>query len=106
MTQPCSPFPWSFEYSPYTLQDGSELPAYEVFDDHGNKVFDTNEDTPTTLQEANAMLGAAAPALWFALRECVRLLADYEDGNGEEAEAYRQGIIALSQCPSPPTKGD
>lgn len=100
----CSPFPWAFEYSPYTLRDGGELPAFEVFDDHGNKVFDTNEDSPPAQQEANARLAAAAPALWQALSECVRLLAHHE---GEAAAAYAAGCAALDLCPLPqPTKGD
>ena len=52
---PCSPAPWSYQYSPYTVRDpgtdatstfGDELPAFEVFDADGNKVFDSNEDTP------------------------------------------------------------
>jgi hypothetical protein len=67
-----SPAPWSYEYSPYRArrgQDGveSELAAFEIFDGDCNKVFDTNEDTPCELQEANARMAAAAPAL---LQEC------------------------------------
>lgn len=71
-----SPAPWSYEYSPYTVRvagdgdpdpAGKEIPAFEVFDAEGNKVFDTNEDTPSELQEANACLGAAAPKLLAAL---------------------------------------
>lgn len=71
MTDQHSPAPWSYEYSPYTRQRGDteaeELPAFEIFDNEGNKVFDTNEDTPSELQEANARLASAAPALLKAL---------------------------------------
>ena len=43
--------PWSYEYNPYrvTREPGgieTERAAFEVFDADGNKVFDTNEDTP------------------------------------------------------------
>ncbi len=66
-----SPTPWAYEYSPYAVaRDGDpayELPAFEVFDHDGNKVFDTNEDDPAGRQEANARLGAAAPELLEAL---------------------------------------
>jgi len=63
-----SPAPWGYEYSQYRVRrepDGieSELPAFEVFDDDGNKVFDTNEDTPSELQEANACMASSAPRL-------------------------------------------
>src|SRR4051812_33683217 len=54
-----SPAPWQYEYSPYTLRAtgegeagtvGDELAAFEIFDAEGNKIFDTNEDTPVELQ--------------------------------------------------------
>jgi len=63
--------------------------------------FDTNEDSPVEQQEANAQLAAAAPELWDALNECIRLLADFEDTDGEEGDAYRQGLAALSLCLQP-----
>ena len=67
-----SPTPWSYEYNPYTLQRGDaageELPAFEVFDAEQNKIFDTNEDMPSEIQEANARLASAAPAMLEALR--------------------------------------
>jgi hypothetical protein len=76
-TQP-SPSPWSYDYSPYTLQrtgaDDRELPAFEIYDAEGNKVFDTNEDTPCELQEANACLARAAPDMLEALLQAQRAL--------------------------------
>lgn len=50
MTDPKhSPAPWAYEYSPWTVRSehdnrgvGTEIPAYEVFDAEGDKVFDTN----------------------------------------------------------------
>ena len=90
-----SPAPWSYDYNPYRLNDGSELPAFEIFDANGDRILDTNEDSSETIQEANARLAAAAPELRAALAECVRLLADFEDAEGEEGDAYRLGLLAL-----------
>jgi hypothetical protein len=71
---------WGYEYNPYFVRSGDdgvehELPAFEVFDCDGNKVFDTNEDSSAEVQEANARLGAAAPEL---LMVCRCALADLE----------------------------
>jgi hypothetical protein len=98
-----SPAPWSYDYSPYRVRrepDGieSELPAFEVFDDDGNKVFDTNEDTPSELQEANAYMGASAPRLLASLVTCANLLADYDEADGPEGEAYREALAAIDEA--------
>lgn len=100
-----SPAPWSYEYSPYTVRSdssplgvGAEIPAYEVFDANGNKVFDTNEDTPAELQEANAQMGSAAPRLFAALIVCADLLADYDEAECEEGEAYREAKAAIADA--------
>ncbi len=78
-----SPAPWQYDYNPYTLRVtgnneagtvGDQLPAFEVFDAEGNKVFDTNEDTPSEIQEANACLAAAAPTMLEALLLAQRAL--------------------------------
>ena len=73
-----SPAPWSYDYSPYTLERGgaeeTELPAFEIFDAEQNKIFDTNEDMPSDIQEANARLATAAPAMLEALRLAQRAL--------------------------------
>jgi hypothetical protein len=100
-----SPAPWSYEYSPYTVRSeasplgvGAEIPAFEIFDADSNKVFDTNEDTPAELQEANARMGAAAPRLLASLVTCTNLLADYDDSDGEEGEAYREALAAIAEA--------
>lgn len=96
MTAP-SPAFWSYEYSPYRCNDGRELPAFEVYDAQGDKVFDTNEDTPCELQEQNARLAAAAPEMRQALLECIRLLADFDgDGDSDERAVYRQAVAAIA----------
>jgi hypothetical protein len=67
-----SPTPWTYDYNPYTVQRGddaaAELPAFEIFDAEQTKIFDTNEDLPAEIQEANACLVTAAPAMLEALR--------------------------------------
>ena len=111
MTATYSPAPWSYQYSPYTVRDsgtdanstvGDELPAFEVFDADGNKVFDTNEDTPADLQEANACLASAAPRLLASLITCANLLADYDGLEGEEGEAYREAVAAIAEATGRP----
>lgn len=102
-----SPTPWAYEFSPYTLRAigngeagaiGDQLPAFEVFDADGTKVFDTNEDMPSEIQEANACLATAAPDLLAALKTCATLLADYDEQDGEEGEAYRDAIAAIARA--------
>lgn len=107
-----SPAPWSYEYSPYTITSdasplgvGSELAAYEVFDAEGNKVFDSNEDSPAELQEANARLASAAPRMLSSLITCANLLADYEESDGEEGQAYRESLAAIADASVEPSDG-
>ncbi len=92
-----SPAPWTYGYSPYQGRNG-EIPAFEIFDADGNKVFDTNEDTPAELQEANARIGAAAPRLLEALVTCTKLLADHDASDGEEGESYREAVAAITEA--------
>jgi len=99
-----SPAPWSYEYSPYTIGSehhplgaGAEIPAFEIFDADCNKVFDTNEDTPCELQEANARMAAAAPRLLASLVACANLLADYDESGGPEGDAYREALAAITE---------
>jgi hypothetical protein len=106
MTAPTySPAPWAYEYNPYIVRSAdappdsaTELAAYEVFDDEGNKVFDTNEDMPAELQEANASLAATAPRLLASLIRCAELLADFDESDGEEGEAYREAVAAIQEA--------
>jgi hypothetical protein len=91
---------WTCEYSPYHCSDDREIPAFEVFDATGNKLFDTNEDLPVDTQEAAAQLASAAPALRDALTECLRLLTDHDESPGKERDVYRHGLAVLSRCPT------
>jgi hypothetical protein len=100
-----SPTPWSYDYSPYTIQSelhplgaGAEIPAFEIFDADYNKIFDTNEDSPCELQEANAQMASTAPRLLAALVICANLLADYNESDGEEGEAFREALAAITEA--------
>lgn len=92
-----SPEPWAYDYNPYAGQDGCEIPAFEVLDAECNKVFDTNEDTPAELQEANARLGAAAPTLLDALTYFFNIMHDYESSieKGYVQQAMKQAKAAI-----------
>jgi hypothetical protein len=92
-----SPSPWAYDYSPYQGCNG-EIPAFEIVDADCNKVFDTNEDTDAELQEANARLGSTAPRLLAALIVCADLLADYDEAEGEEGDAYREALAAITEA--------
>ncbi len=71
-TLPTSSSPWTIIYSPYTLSDGTELPAFEVIADE--KVCDLNENMPAAVQEANARLIASSPDMLTALEQAIETL--------------------------------
>jgi hypothetical protein len=97
-----SPAPWAYDYSPYQGRNG-EIPAFEVFDADCHKIFDTNEDTPAELQEANARMASSAPRLLESLVTCTNLLADYDESDGEEGQAYREALAAIAEATGRPT---
>ncbi len=106
-----SPAPWGYGYSPYTVRSedsplgvGAEIPAYEIFDANGDKVFDTNEDSPGDLQEANARFAAGAPRLLASLVTCANLLADYDESDGPEGEAFREALDAVEDASHSPRR--
>jgi hypothetical protein len=94
--------PWAYEYNPYTVQRGDDpgvdLPAFEIFDADGNKLFDTNEDMRSEVQEANARMASSAPELLAVLDRCAILLADYDEHDGEEGDAYRDAIEVITKA--------
>ena len=88
--------PWSYQYSPYTAQDGNEIPAFEIHADDV-KVCDTNEDRPAGEQEANARLIAAAPELLNALT-CLLLYAEDIHAEDLDLEVYEQARSAIRRA--------
>ncbi|GJM35027.1 MAG: hypothetical protein DHS20C18_40280 [Saprospiraceae bacterium] len=59
-----------YEYSPYTTQDDQpiEIPAFEIFNEVGEKLADTIEHIPMKQQENIAQLFCAAPELLKVLK--------------------------------------
>lgn len=104
-----SPAPWSHEYNPYAVHTESgalgvdtEIPAFEIFDANHNKLFDTNEDMDPDAQEANARLASTAPRLLAALVVCASLLADCDESENEEGDAYREATAAIAEATGRP----
>ena len=99
---PPSPAPWTYAYNPYTAQRGNaaaeELPAFEVFDAEQNKVFDTNEDMPCEVQEANARLAKAAPALLAALSFALEFLEANDDGEEDVSSRITAAEAAIAEA--------
>jgi hypothetical protein len=88
-----TPGPWLYQYSPYTAQDGHEIPAFEVQGDE-YKVCDTNEDRPAAEQQANALLIAAAPDL---LEAAEKVIAAWESGGLASAVRQLDAAIELAK---------
>lgn len=55
-----------------------------------------NDPAPPTLAAMRLM--AAAPKLLTALIECARLLADHDERDGEEGNAYREAMDAITEA--------
>ena len=111
-----SPAPWTYDYNPYTAGQSSisdsgdeprEIPAFEIFDAEGDKIFDTNENGPADVQEANACVAALAPQMlaalltFVAIDELANECAEWKWENLAEAfKAVRELIAeAGAVCP-------
>ena len=53
---------------------------------------------PWEMQEADARLASAAPELLAVLDRYAILLADYDEHDGEEGEAYRDAIDVITKA--------
>ena len=102
-----SPAPWGYEYNSYTVRAagdsadavGTEIPAFQVFDAEGNKVFETNEDTPSELQEANARLATAAPQMRDALKLAQQALNTAPRFRVGETDSYKiASVVDKAPC--------
>ncbi len=80
-------------YAPYTGQDGTEIPAFEIFNEAGEKVAETNEHLPISQQEEVATLFCNAARMLDVLKmaqDCFgqhNLLSTATDGERREALA-------------------
>ncbi len=72
---------------------GEELVAAEF--------LDVREEAAIYSEHVKGHLLKTTARLKAALAECARLLADYDEAEGEEGEAYREAIAALAQMPRP-----
>jgi hypothetical protein len=86
---------WTNDYSPYTAQDGNEIPAYEVFDENGEKILDTNENLPAARQEEIAQLASITPVLVTAAQHVIDCWE-----KGDLAAAVRELAAVLNQAGS------
>ena len=91
--------PWSLRF----YRDGTEDIAV-ILESHGEDLAysrpfwlpEGNDPVPPTLTAMRLM--ATAPKLLTALVECARLLADHDDRDGEEGNAYREAMAAITEA--------
>ncbi len=72
---------------------GEELVAAEF--------LDVREEAAIYSEHVKGHLVKTMDRLKAALHECARLLADYDEAESEEGDAYREAIAALAQMPRP-----
>ncbi|HMP01723.1 MAG TPA: hypothetical protein PKC45_04395 [Gemmatales bacterium] len=54
------------------------------------------DEVPALLRQMQMMV--TAPRLLNALIECARLLADHDEAEGEEGDAYREALSAIAEA--------
>lgn len=88
---------FTYEYSPYTGQNDEEIPAFEIFNEAGEKVADTNENLPCEEQEKIAMLFSASPALLEVLEKAKDCFGQHNLLSTATDEERRQAISRFSR---------
>lgn len=91
--------PWSLHFD----RDGTEDIAVILEADGEELAYsrpfwlpEENDPVPPTLVAMQLMI--AAPKLLTALIECARLLADHDECEGEEGDAYREAMAAITEA--------
>jgi len=73
-----------------------------VFADHNGDVENYDEiqrDCQRSLESGpTPNLASVAPRLLAALITCANLLADYDEAEGEEGDAYREALAAIAEA--------
>jgi|SRR5665213_313538 len=95
---------WFHDYRPYIRQsdDDAEIPAFEIIDDGGEKIAETNENRPRAEQERHAKIIAAAPDLFRMLEQLNDLLramlasGDMDKKKLEQAHEKAQSLLLTS----------
>ena len=91
--------PWSLHFNHDVTEDiavileanGEELAYSRPF-----WLPEGDDPMPPTLAAMRLMV--AAPKLLMSLIECARLLADHDEQDGEEGDAYREAIAAITEA--------
>jgi hypothetical protein len=88
------PESWSYQYAPYQSADAkkSEIPAFEIFGDDGEKIADTNECMPRDEQEKHAKLIAAVPELVQQIEDFIELITAHLVHGEVSTEAFDDEI--------------
>ncbi len=87
----------TYDYSPYRSQKGEEIPAFEIFDQEGQKLADTNEDMDAVLQEAIASLFVASPEFLKVLKSAGRFDWVHNTAHTNDIEALRRICLQYSK---------
>jgi hypothetical protein len=97
-----SPAYWFYECNLHFFRNRrgavTEISAFEISNSEAHILLRTNEEDPLELQLTNAMLAATAPRLLQSLVTCANLLADYDESDGAEGEAYRDAMAAIVEA--------
>lgn len=64
-------------------------------------VIDVREEAAIYTEDVKPHLVKTIWRLRSALENCARLLADFDEQEGEEGDAYREAFAALAQTPAP-----
>lgn len=91
--------PWSLHFD----RDGTEDIAVILEADGEELAYSRpfwlpEEDDPVPPTLAAMRLMVAAPKLLTALIECARLLADHDECESEERDAYREAMAAITEA--------
>jgi hypothetical protein len=88
------PDSWSYQYAPFHSADAkrTEIPAFEIFGDDGEKIADTNESLPRQEQEQHAKLIAAAPKLVQQVEDFIELITAHQVHGEVTEEAFEEEI--------------
>jgi hypothetical protein len=69
-----------------------------VFADHNGNVDNYEEIERDCRESGPPSLSSVAPRLLAALITCANLLADYDDSEGEEGDAWREAVAAIEKA--------
>jgi|HubBroStandDraft_5_1064220.scaffolds.fasta_scaffold11460_3 hypothetical protein len=88
------PHSWSYAYAPFhsTGDNRTEIPAFEIFDDEGYTIANTNEGDPRHEQEKHAKLIACAPRLLQQVEDFVELITAHLVHGEVPGEAFREEV--------------